>query len=207
MVNLKLLGVYYTFQKLLKYNLACPMARDIKPIIAMANGDFTILSKRVMPHLHDGVNIEKLNDAFLSLFSKIDSGAIKPERYLGYEFSADETIDQLEIHDSFMALYDDFFEHFKESKPTMLSIQEKTISDIKQLSIHKNEYWMFKEMLLKQEQRSPITLDIEELRDVVDIMYEAACKYHGPATTDALLSASVKTASARVPSFSAENFL
>ena len=206
-VNLKMLGIYYSVQKLLSDNIASPMALDIKPIIGMARDDYDVLTKKVLSHLRKKPDSEKMNAYFKSLFRKIDRGEIKPERYLGHKYSADETIKQMQMHDSFMALYDSFFNQFAEAPKVVTSIREAALSDIQQLKIQKNEYWMFKEMMIKQEQRSPLTLDLENLRDVVDVMYEAACTYHGPASTDRFLSQAVKESSRLVPAFRADNFL
>jgi len=206
-VNLKMLGIYYSVQKILIDNVASPMARDIKPIIALARDDFEILTKKVVTHLRKAPDAEKLNSYFASLFSKIDRGEVNPKQYLGFGYTADETIEQMQMHDSFMTLYDAFFNQLEQEKKVLTSIREAALSDIQQLEIEKDEYWMFKEMMLKQEQRSPITLDLESLRDVVDVMYEAACTHHGPASVDRFLSQAVSEASELFPDYRANNFL
>ncbi len=206
-VNLKILGIYYSVQKLLSDNLASPMALDIKPIIGMDKDDFGALTEKVISHLRKSPKPEKMNAFIKSLFRKIDIGEIKPERYLGHNFSADDTIKQMQMHDSFMTLYDAFFNQFSQSTKVVGSIRNDTLSNIKQLNIEKDEYWMFKKMMINQEQRSPITLELEVLRDVVDVMYEAACTYHGPALADKFLSQAVKESSRLFPAYRADNFL
>lgn len=206
-VNLKLLGIYYSVQTVLSGNVASPLARDIKSIIGHTKGDFNSLTQRVNNHLIKEVDPGKMNDFLNSLFQEIDHGRIKPERYLGHQFSADQTIEQMEIHDSFMTLYDVFFQQFNEDKSVADLIRSETLANIKQLKIEKNEYWMFKEMLIGKKQRSPISLDLENLCDVVDVMYEAACTHHGPAATDRYLSEAVKESSRLFPAFRSDNFL
>ena len=205
-VNIKILGVYYSVQKALNNNLATPMARDIKPIIGIVKDDFTLLTTKVLQHIKAQSSEEKLREFFRQLFYKIDSGEVKPEQYLGHEFSAEQTIEQMQVHDSFMALYDAFFD-LHSSKEEVSAIKEGTLSEVKKLGLAKNEMWMFREMFAKEEQRSPITLEIDMLRDIVDLMYEASCKFNGPVVTDKLLSEAVSEATIKVPYYRADNFL
>ncbi len=205
-VNIKILGVYYSVQKVLNNNLATPMVRDIKPIIGIVKDDFTLLTAKVLQHIKAQSSEEKLQDFFRQLFMKIDLGEVKPEQYLGHQFSVEQTIEQMQIHDSFMALYDAFFDQHSNADEVS-AIKEGTLSEIRKIGLDKNEMWMFREMFTKKEQRSPITLEIDMLRDIVDLMYETSCKFNGPVVTDKLLSQAVSEATVKVPYFSANNFL
>jgi len=62
-------------------------------------------------------------------------------------------------------------------------------------------------MLTTSEQRSPITLNIDVLREVVDSMYEVSSTQNGPVATDKMLSQAVQESSELVPGFSPDNFL
>lgn len=205
-VNLKMLGVYYAVQNILVNNVASPMARDIKPIIAMVKGDCDLLTEKISIHTDSSLSADKLNAYLMQLFAKVDSGTIKTEKFLGHQFSAEETIKRMQMHDSFMNLYDAFFDQF-ENKQVIQSIKDMTLTDLKGLKIEKGEYWMFKQMMIEEDQRSPITLELERLRDVVDLMYEASSKYHGPVATDKFLSSAVGESMRKVPSFRADDFL
>lgn len=207
-VNLKMLGVYYGVQKALNNNVASPLVRDIKPVISIVKDDFGMLTQKVLPHIKSksSSSSKKLNVFCQKLFHKIDSGQIKPERYLGSRLTADETIDQMEIHDSFMTLYDAFFEQFQGNQ-VVESIRETTLNEMKKFDMRKEEFWMFKQMMISDTQRSPITFQLEGLCDVVDVMYEVSSQIHGPVRTDKFLSQAVKESIKITPKFRADNFL
>ena len=206
-VNLKMLGVYYGVQKALNNNVASPLARDIKPIISIVKDDFEMLTQNVLPHIKSkSSSTKKLNAFFQKLFHKIDSGQIKPERYLGSRFTVDQTIEQMEIHDSFMTLYDAFFKQFQGNR-IVGSIRKTTLNELKKFDMRKDEFWMFKQMMISEAQRSPITFQLEGLRDVVDVIYEVSSQFHGPVRTDNFLSKAVKESIEIAPKFRADNFL
>ena len=109
--NIKMLGIYYSAQKILFNNLAAPLGNGLKSVIV--SDDYELVSMKALPFLKQGVNKEKLEGLIERIFTQIDSGAIKPNRYIGHAFSLEETIEQFEIHDSFMALHDSFFNHIE----------------------------------------------------------------------------------------------
>ena len=213
-INLKLLGIYYLVQKSLKNNIATPMARDVKPIISFFKGDYPKLTDKVITHIDASPDPEKMSVSFSNLFNKIEVGQLDTKKVLGASFTIDETIEQMLIHDSFMALYDSFFRQFEkesgdsgESKKLQESFNKALLEDIQGLNFNKSEMWMFKEMLTSQDQRSPITITADDLCEVVDAMYEVSTMQHGPVITDKMLSDAVKESSILVPDYSPENFL
>jgi len=204
--NTKLLGIYYAAQKILLDNLAAPLGHGLKPIIS--SEDYELIASKALPFLKRGVNKDKLEVLVEKIFTQINSGVIKPNQYVGHEFSLEETIDQFEIHDGFMALHNSFFQNIESlSQDDVEKISDKVLEELVKLKFNPVEMMTLKELFMGEAVRSPLTLEISGLQDVVDCMYESSCNVYGPTKTDQMLSTAVKDASERIPSFNAGIFL
>lgn len=206
--NIKLLGIYYAAQKVLLNNLAAPLARSIAPALELKQHDSELVVQKALPFLKKGVNAEKLKLVIDKLFSQIDAGEIKPNHYLGQDFSAEETLEQLEKHDAFIMVYQDFVEQLREHRAEAVSgILEQVTVDLVTLKLNSVETLQLKALFADNNLRSPLTLTVEQLRDIVDSLYDATCKVLGPAVTDKMLSQAVKQANSANLNFNAATFL
>ena len=204
--NAKMLSVYYAAQKILDNNLAAPLGESLKPVIA--SEDYEMVANRALPFMKKGVNKEKLVALIQKLFTQIDTGVIKPKQYVGHEFSLEETLDQFQVHDAFMAFHASFFQQVEAINVDDIErISDKVIAELVKLNFSAVEMMALKEMFMGEGVRSPLTLEIKDLQEVVDCMYEAGCNAYGPTKTDQMLSTSVKGASELVPKFDAAVFL
>lgn len=203
--NIKLLGIYYAAQKILLDNLAAPMGHGLKPMLT--SEDYELVANKTLPFLKKGVNSEKLTSLVEKIFTQIDSGSIKPSQYVGHEFSVEETIDQFEVHDGFMALHAYFFTNLGSSAEETEIVNDKVLAELVKLKFSAVEMMTLKELFTGVSVRSPLTLGVNGLQDVVDCMYQSSCDVYGPTKTDQLLSLAVKDVSNKIPDFNAGIFL
>lgn len=205
-INLRLLGVYYAAQKILLNNLAAPLGHSIKPLLN--SDDYELIATKAIPCLTEGVNKEKLESLVEKIFTQIESGAIKPSQYVGHTFSLEETLDQFEIHDGFMALHTYFFANVEALSPEDLDkVSDNVLSEVSSLKFDTVEMVALKQLFLGEIMRSPLTLEVNDLQEVVDCMYEGSCSVFGPAKTDQMLSAAVKDTANLIHNFNASIFL
>ena len=141
------------------------------------------------------------------IFTQIDSGSIKPSQYVGHEFSVEETIDQFEVHDGFMALHAYFFANLGSTAEETEIVNDKVLAELVKLKFSAVEMMTLKELFTGVSVRSPLTLGVNGLQDVVDCMYQSSCDVYGPTKTDQLLSLAVKDVSNKIPDFNAGIFL
>lgn len=205
MNNIKLLGIYYAAQKILLDNLAAPMGHGLKPILT--SEDYELVANKTLPFLKKGVNREKLTSLVEKIFTQIDSGSIKPSQYVGHEFSVEETLDQFEVHDGFMALHAFFFGNLGSNDKEIEIVNDKVLTELVKLKFSAVEMMTLKELFTGASVRSPLTLGVDGLQDVVDCMYQSSCDVYGPTKTDQLLSLAVKDVSNKIPDFNAGIFL
>jgi len=206
--NLKLLGIYYAVNKVLNNNLATPLARALTPSLNMDSHDNFFLAETTHPFLKRGISIEKLMGVLEKVFANIDNGSISPNQYLGQEFSVEETIDQFETHDAFIHLYENFIASIIKTKPEAKNeiIEHITIDSFK-LDLNSVEALQLKSLFNGETSRAPITLKIDELREIIDSLYEITCDHIGPMKADKFLSKAVKNSQQMVPSFDSSTFL
>jgi len=206
--NLKLLGIYYAVNKVLENNLAAPLGKALNPTLNMDGDDNSLIAEKTHPFLKRGISSEKLRAVIQKVFATIDNGNISPNQYLGQEFTVEETIDQFEKHDSFIHLYDNFINNVLETKAEAKNkiIEHITIDSIK-LNLNSAEALQLKSLFNGEVRRAPLTLDTDELRAIIDSLYEVTCDHIGPMNTDKFLSAAVKNSQKIVPTFDSSTFL
>ena len=204
--NIRLLGIYYATQKILLNNLAAPLGHGLKPIIKLE--DYDLVASKAMPYLKTGVDKGKLETIVEQIFTQINSGEIKHEQYIGHEFSLEETLDQFELHDGFVTLHSSFFQSIESiSQEDYEKVSDNALTELTKLKLGSAELGTLKELFMRKVVRSPLTLDIEDLQDVVDCMYESSCTVYGPTQTDQLLSNAIKQTSEIIPDFNGSIFL
>ena len=83
------------------------------------------------------------------------------------------------------------------------------LSEIADMGLVRNEVQLFRALFSKNkaQSRSPITVELAQLQEIIDSMHEATCQQCGPAFADQLLSFSVKEAGEKVPKFDATVFI
>jgi len=174
----------------------------------MDGQDNALLAEATHPFLKRGISSEKLQAVLQKVFTNIDNGSISPNQYLGQEFSVEETINQFETHDAFIHLYENFIGNTIETKPEVKNkiIEHITIDSIK-LNLNSVEALQLKSLFTNEAPRAPITLKIDELRDIIDSLYEITCDHIGPMNADKFLSQSVKKSQEMVPAFDSSIFL
>jgi len=206
--NLKLLGIYYAVNKVLENNLAAPLGKALNPTLNMDGDDNSLIAEKTHPFLKRGISLEKLKAVIQKVFVTIDNGNMNPKQYLGQDFTVEETIDQFEKHDSFIHLYDNFMGGVIETKSEAKNeiIEHITIDSIK-LGLNSAEALQLKSLFNGENRRAPVTLDVEELRAIIDSLYEVTCDHIGPMSTDKFLSMAVKNSQKMVPTFDSSIFL
>lgn len=208
MSNIRLLGIYYATQKILLNNLAAPLGRSLKSVLSLVSPeDSAMLAEKTLKHLRPGVNQDKLAQVMKTLLTRIDSGDLQPQSFLGYEYTTEQTIDQFELHDSFMKVYDSFFEEASGLGADEKIARRKVAESVKGFKLSDDEEKILMDMFIGSIPRSPLTLTVEELRDIVDCMYSEVCDILGPTSADQCLSNSVRQAKIVVPEYDARVFL
>ncbi len=206
--NLKLLGIYYCVNKVLNNNLAAPLGRALSPSLNIDDEDNDFLVERTHPFLKRGISTEKLKGVLQKVFNNIDAGNISAKQYLGQEFTVEKTIDQFETHDAFIHVYENFIGSVIEAKPESKNkiIEHVTVDSIK-LKLNSVEALQLKALFNGEARRAPLTLQTEELREIIDSLYEVTCDHIGPMNTDKFLSRAVKNSQQMVPLFDSSTFL
>ena len=108
--NIKLLALYYSLQKKLEKGLAAPMINLVKPIISLSKDDYKTVAMKTLPFLKGNIKLEDLEKYIENTFVAIDSGEMAADRYLGSKLDSSKIIDQLQVHDVFMCIFNNFFE-------------------------------------------------------------------------------------------------
>lgn len=208
MSNIRLLSIYYATQKILLNNLAAPLGRSLKSLLTVVDAeDSPMLAEKTLKYLRPGISQEKLTQVMRSLMTRVDTGDIEPQSLLGYEYTTEQTIEQFELHDSFMKVYDSFFHEVAELGADEKQTRRKVAATVKGFKLPNDEEKMLMDMFTGSIPRSPLTLAVDELRDVVDCMYSEVCDVLGPTSADKCLSNSVRQAQLVVPEYDARVFL
>ncbi len=208
--NIKLLSVYYSTEKLLKDDLASPLMSAIRPVINVQEHSYSLIVEKALPNLIDKVSAKKLLLYLNDRFSKIDSGEIKPFKFVGFELNADEIVEQVKIHDTFSLVYKYFFKELLILRYEHVdTVRGYVNAELAALNEHLNtrEMKMLRKVISHQKSRSPLSLDLDILLEIIDTIHEVSATVCGPTIADLALSRAVMKTGRSTSAFDATIFL
>jgi len=208
--NIRMLSVYYSTQKFFKNDLAAPLVSAIRPVINVQEHSYSLLVEKALPNMKGRINSKKLQDWLKRNFYRIDSGKIKPTKFIGHTLKTDEIVENAKKHDTYTALYKAFFKELSILRYECSSkVGDDIIYEIMRYhdGLDEQEKSMLKHTFSDFYQRPPITLDMDMLKELVDIMHGSAEKSCGSSIADLALSNAAIAAKNTAPSYDVYKFL
>ena len=208
--NIKLLSIYYSTEKFLRTDLASPLISAIRPVIGVQEHSYGLIVEKALPNLISTVSPEKLLRALKRKFAKIDTGETSPTQIIGYELTADEIVEQVKMHDCFSLVYKNFFKELLILRYEHVdTVRKKVNMEIDGLSqyLKSHEMKVLRKVISGQSLRSPLSLDLDILLEIIDVLHGTTSEVCGPSVADLVLSKAVMKTGRTTSTFDATLFL
>ena len=208
--NLRLLGVYYSAQNVFKDDLSAPLLNDVRPVINVNEHSLSLLVEKILPNLEKRVSHQRVEKSTKKVFRQIDSGKIDPKRIIGSHLDADQIVKNAYQHDSYKALYRTYFNELTLKNRNCVNevrnlMVDRVLND--EFDLNGREKKMMKNALLNLKKRPPISLELETMKNFVDVMHETVENCCGPSIADKVLTNALKRTEGIPLNFSTRNFI
>lgn len=208
--NIRMLSVYYSAQSLFKNDLSAPLLSAVRPLINVQEHSLSLLIEKLLPNLKCRVEFKRMQKRVGKNFSKIDSGRIKPTAFVGHRLKTDEIVENALKHDTYSAIYKEFFrELLVLCNESVDGIRDEFVAKVMhgQLKLSEREKIVMQNAICNFEKRPPISLGLDEMKDLVDVMHNCVSTSCGSIVADAALATAVLHAEKVAPDFSAQQFI
>ena len=192
--NIKMLSMYYSTESFLKTDFAAPLLAAIRPVIDVKEHDYKLILEKALPNLISSVNPEKILESIKDKFAKIDSGEISPVKFVGHEFSADQIVEQSQVHDTFNVLYRNFFNELTIQRADDVSfVRNYVVEMIEDVNLYSNfqEMAMLRKVFSNGVSRYPLSMDREILIEIVNTIHEVTDIVSGTEVAESVLSKAI----------------
>lgn len=208
--NIRMLSIYYSVQNMYKNDLAAPLLSAIRPLINVQEHSLSLLVEKLTPNLKFKVREDMLCKRLKESFRKIDSGVVKPTVFLGHTLETDEIVENSARHDTYKAIYTGFFDEISILRyDCAAKVKRMFVGEIMGYKgrLSEREKKMLKQAYSNFDKRPPLSLNVETIKDMVDIMHDCANCCCGPDIADSTLSTAVLNADRQSPNYKAQNFI
>ena len=208
--NIKMLSMYYSAQNVYKNDLSEPLLNAVRPFIDVKEHSYGLLIEKIQPKLERKISYKNLYARIKENFDRIDSGDIKSTMFLGHRMSIDEIVENAGKHDTYSALYKGFFNELKGDRCNCFEdARENFIERMmgSNVGISDREKPMLRLAFTNLKRRPPISLEVNTLKILVDMMYDSVTESCGPSITDRALSSAINKADKISNEFSAQELI
>ena len=208
--NLRLLSVYYSAQSVFKDDLSAPLLSAVRPVINVNEHSLSLLVDKIIPNLDKRVRYRRVEKSTKKVFRQIDSGKIDPKRIIGSHLDADQIVKNAYTHDSYKALYRTYFNELTlKNRSCVDEVRNLMIARVlnDEFNLNGREKKMMKNALLNFKKRPPISLELETMKNFVDVMHETVENCCGSSIADKVLTNTLRRTEGIPLNFSTRNFI
>lgn len=208
--NLRMLSVYYSAQNLYKNDLAEPLLRAIRPLINVQPQNLSLLVEKVMSNLKYKIEFKKLEEKISNNFAKIDSGRIRPNTFLGHQMEVDEIVDSSLHHDVYFTIYKGCLKELSMLRyECAVHVREEFTKRIghEEIGLSQREKVMMQNAINNFRRRPPISLDMEVMKNIIEMMHDCIMHSCDLNIADTTLSTAILKADRKIKSCSVQDFI